>query len=85
MKRVLEEVQRAAEQPGQRQGIDDHAMRRMLAGIAGPLKLGIMGQTHFVLSPHWADHFGRMQSQANGAAMTVNGCGRGWTDRRRWG
>ena len=80
LKRVLEEVQRAAEQPGQRQGIDDHAMRRMLAGIAGPLKLGIMGQTHFVLSPHWADHFGRMQSQAAGASMTVERL-RAWMDR----
>lgn len=79
LKRILDDVQRAAEQPGQRLGIDDHAMRHVLRGIAGPLKLGTMGQTHFVLSPHWADHFGRMQSQANGAAMTVERL-RTWID-----
>ncbi|MGH7086474.1 MAG: hypothetical protein ACREFN_15945, partial [Acetobacteraceae bacterium] len=68
---VLEEVLRTAEQPGQRHSIEDRTMRARLAGIAGPLRLGIMGQTHFVLSPDWADHFGRMQSRSNGVAMTV--------------
>ena len=71
LRRILEQVQRAAGEPQQRLFIQDHSVRRDLLALAGPLKLGTMGQTPFVLSPFWADHFARMQARADGAAMTV--------------
>lgn len=44
LKRVLEQVQRAAGAPNQRVRIDDHADRRHLGAIAVPLKLGVMSR-----------------------------------------
>jgi hypothetical protein len=70
LRQVLDQVQKAAREPQQRLQVDN-PVRRMLAGIAGPLKLGTMGQTHFVLSPDWADHFARMHARAGGGLMTV--------------
>jgi hypothetical protein len=71
LKKVLEEVERAAEETGQRRFIEDRAIRQILGGIAGPLKLGTMGQTHFVLDDHWAQHFSRLHTQQGGGPMTV--------------
>jgi hypothetical protein len=79
LRRILDQVQRAAGEPEQRLHVPDHSMRRELLALAGPLKLGTMGQTHFVLSTSWADHFSRMQAQAGGVPMTV-ACLRQWLD-----
>jgi len=70
LRQVLDQVQKATAEPEQRLQIDNLSVRRILAGIAGPLKLGTMGQTHFVLAPDWADHFARMYARAGGS-MTV--------------
>lgn len=79
LRRVLERVQAAAQQLDQRLHVEDHADRRHLAMLAGPLKLGTMGQTHLVLSSHWADHFARMHSQNGSGPMTVERL-RKWMD-----
>jgi hypothetical protein len=71
LRQVLDQVQKAAAEPQQRLQVDNLPVRRILAGIAGPLKLGTMGQTHFVLAPDWADHFARMDARAGGGPMTV--------------
>ena len=78
---VLEEVQRAAQEPNQRLEIA-RAVRPLMSGIAGPLHLGTMGATHFVLDPHWASHFGRMLARTGGERMTV-GQLRQWMDDPR--
>ncbi len=71
LKKVMEEVARTAEEPDQRRFIEDKAMRRILGAIAGPLQLGRMGDTHFVLDDHWAQHFDRSLSQQAGEPVTV--------------
>jgi hypothetical protein len=71
LKKVLEEVERAAEEPQQRHFIEERALRQVLGGIAGPLKLGTMTQTHFVLDDHWAMHFARLHAQQGGGPMTI--------------
>jgi hypothetical protein len=71
LRQVLEQVQKAAAEPQQRLHVDNSSVRRILAGIAGPLKLGTMGQTPFVLSSDWADHFARMHARAGGGPITV--------------
>lgn len=72
LKRVLERVQAAAQQPQQRLFVDSPQDRRDLAGLAGPLQLGTMTQTHLVLSNHWAEHFAVMHARAGGGgALTV--------------
>jgi hypothetical protein len=80
LKQVLEQVQKAAAEPQQRLFVENHAVRRTLAGLAAPLKLGTMSQTHFVLSPQWAEHFSRMHAQAGGGPMTVTRL-RDWIDQ----
>ena len=71
LKQVLEQVQRAASEPQQRIFVENHSLRRSLAGLAAPLKLGMMSQTHFALSPQWAEHFSRMHAQAGGGLCGV--------------
>jgi hypothetical protein len=82
LRHILEQVQKAAAEPQQRLFIENPSIRRTLAGIAGPLKLGTMSQTHFVLSPQWADHFARMHFQAGGGPTTVARL-REWIDQPR--
>jgi hypothetical protein len=79
LKRILEQVQRASAEPQQRLLIEDRTLRQELAGLAMPLKLGTMGQQHLVLSPHWSEHFARMNAQAGGGPMTVSRL-RAWLD-----
>ena len=80
LKRVLERVQEAAEQPNQRLGIEDHADRRHLGAIAVPLRLGVTSQTTIQLSNHWADHFARQHARDGGGPVTV-GRLRQWMDQ----
>jgi hypothetical protein len=82
LRRILDQVQRAAGELEQRLFVSDHSMRRELLALAGPLKLGTMGQTHFVPSTFWADHFSRMQAQAGGSPMAVARL-RQWLDEPR--
>ena len=73
LNKVLKEIEAAAEEPQQRRFIEDRAVRQILGGFAGPLKLGTMNQglTHFILDDHWANHFARLAAQQGGGAMTV--------------
>jgi hypothetical protein len=78
LRKVLEEVQRTSQETGQRAFVE-RTLRSTLRAIAGPLRLGTMSDTHFVLDTHWASHFGRMHAQLGGGPVTVGGL-RGWTD-----
>jgi hypothetical protein len=73
LNKVLKEIEAAAEETQQRRFIEDRAVRQILGGFAGPLKLGTMNQglTHFILDDHWANHFARLAAQQGGGAMTV--------------
>lgn len=73
LNKVLKEIEAAAEEPQQRRFIEDRAVRQILGGFAGPLKLGTMNQglTHFILDDHWANHFTRLSAKQGGGAMTV--------------
>jgi len=73
LNKVLKEIELAAEEPQQRRFIGDRAVRQILGGFAGPLKVGTMNQglTHFILDDHWANHFARLAAQQGGGAMTV--------------
>ncbi len=78
LRKVLEEVQRTAQETGQRAFVE-RVLRSTLRAIAGPLRLGTMNDTHLVLDPHWASHFGRMHAQHGGGPITVGNL-RDWMD-----
>ncbi len=78
--RVLTRVQDAEQQPDQRLHVENAQERRDLAGIAVPLRLGSMTQTHLVLADHWAQHFGIMQARAGDVPMTAQRL-RAWIDQ----
>jgi hypothetical protein len=61
--------------------VENHSVRRTLAGLAAPLNLGTMSQTHFILSLQWAEHFARTHAQAGGGPMTVKRLRDDWTDQ----
>ena len=77
LKRVYAEIERAAEDP-QHRVLVDKAVRPLMRQIAMPVKLGDMGETHFVLGDHWRNHFLRKKAQ-DGGALTVEKM-RAWTD-----
>jgi len=79
LRRVLERVQAAAQEPDQRQFIEDTADRRHLGAIAVPLKLAVMSQTHLQLTNDWANHFATMHARTGGGPLTVAKL-RGWID-----
>ena len=78
LKKVLPEIQKALAEPDGRVFIADKAVRQLVRSVANPLKMGEMGETHFVISHHWRSHFTQRHSQ-QGGAMTVRRL-RGWTD-----
>ncbi len=39
--------------------------RSIVRQIANPLRLGLMGEDHFVIGEHWKDHFNRMAAKEN--------------------
>jgi hypothetical protein len=83
LRRVLEEVQRAALLPDQRIHVEDRSVRQIIGALAVPLQLGTASQTHFMLSSHWAEHFARMHAQTGpGEPLTVAGL-RKWIDQPR--
>lgn len=57
----------------------EKSLRPIIRGIADPLKLGEMAETHFVLESAWMDHFNRMAGDAEGE-VTVRRM-REWIDR----
>ena len=59
LRRVHEQVSRAVQEPEQRVAIDK-PLRPSMAEIAVPLRLGEMGETHFVVGRHWFSRFERL-------------------------
>lgn len=79
LRRVLELYREALSAPDQRLHVPDRGMRQLLLGIATPLRLATMGQTHLVPEHHWPSHFERLAHQSEGP-LTV-GKLRAWTDQ----
>jgi hypothetical protein len=69
LKKVQSELERVIADPQKRVAIDK-TVRPLMWQIAVPLKLGDMGETHFVLGDHWTKHFRRKHSQ-DGGPLTV--------------
>ena len=59
LRRVHEQVSRAVQEPEGRLAIDK-PLRPSMTQIAAPLRLGEMGETHFVVGRHWFSHFERL-------------------------
>ena len=59
LRRVHEQVSRAVQEPEGRVAIDK-PLRPSMMQIAAPLRLGEMGETHFVVGRHWFSHFERL-------------------------
>lgn len=66
LKKVWPEIERAMEMPDGRVLVQDKAIRQLIRSIANPLKLGEMGETHFVLGQHWKAHFVQAQAREGG-------------------
>jgi hypothetical protein len=71
LRRVLERIQAAAQEPDQRQFVEDTSDRKHLGAIAVPLKLAVMSQTHLQLTNDWANHFATMHARTGGGPLTV--------------
>ena len=59
LRRVHEQVSRAVQEPEGRVAVDK-PLRPSMTQIAAPLRLGEMGETHFVVGRHWFSHFERL-------------------------
>ena len=59
LRRVHEQVSRAVQEPEGRVAIDK-PLRPSMMQIAAPLRLGEMGETHFVVGRQWFSHFERL-------------------------
>ena len=59
LRRVHEQVSRAVQEPEGRVAIDK-PLRPSMTHIAVPLRLGEMGETHFVVGRHWFSRFERL-------------------------
>lgn len=70
LKKVQPVLEQAAAAEGGRVAAPDRAVRQLVRSIADPLKLGQMGETHFVLGHHWKQHFDRLHAQ-DGGPITV--------------
>ena len=66
LKKVWPELARALEAPDGRVPVPDKATRALVRAVAGPLRLGEMGETHFVLGQHWRAHFEQAQAREGG-------------------
>ena len=78
LRRVLEVVEQAAADPEERVEVP-RPVRDELRGIAVPLGLGDMGETHFKLGRRWFDELDRKHTRHGGGPMTV-GLVRGWIE-----
>mgnify|MGYP006283586125 CR=1 FL=1 len=77
LRKVHDQVINATSEKGGRVLVEKNA-RSLLKQIAEPLELGEQGETHFVLSQRWKDHFTRKAAES-GASMTVQALRR-WID-----
>jgi len=77
LRKVHGEVARAIQDPQGRIQIDK-PLRSLMTQAAEPLKLGEMGETHFVIGRHWLQHFEKSRARSQGA-VTV-GKLRAWMD-----
>ena len=78
LRRVLEVVERAVAHPEERVEVPP-PVRDEMHGIAVPLKLGDMGETHFKLRRHWFDELNLKRARHGRGPMTV-GMVRGWIE-----
>ena len=67
LKKVWPEVEKAVEAADGRVLVQDRAVRQLIRSIANPVKLGEMGETHFVLAQHWKNHFIQHHARDGGA------------------
>jgi hypothetical protein len=82
LRKVHAELQRATQHPDGRVEID-RPLRLLMRQLAVPLRLGEMGETHFVLGHDWRTHFLRKAAQ-DGAPSRWPSSGAGWTTHGRW-
>jgi hypothetical protein len=76
LKKIWPEVEKAIEAADGRVLVQDRAVRQLIRSIANPVKLGEMGETHFVLGQHWKSHF--IQHQARDTGVITSGKLRQW-------
>jgi hypothetical protein len=76
---VFEQVERAVQADGGRVTIEQ-PLRKVMRGLAVPLELGEMGETHFVLGTRWVQHFDREAAKDQVEGVSV-GRLRKWMDR----
>ncbi len=79
LNRVREEVERAVGAPDGRIPVE-RSHREVMRGIAAPLELGEMGETHFVLGQKWPERFAKEAARDETTTITV-GQLREWMDR----
>jgi len=77
LRKVYDQIIKATSEKGGRVLVEK-STRNLLKQIAEPLDLGEQGETHFVLSHRWKDHFTRKATES-GSAMTVQALRR-WID-----
>jgi hypothetical protein len=80
LRKVHDEVIKATSEKGGRTQVEK-SNRSLVKQIGEPLNLGEQGETHFVLSQRWRDHFLRKANES-GSAMTVMAL-RKWIDEPR--
>ncbi len=77
LKKVQDELQRAAQQPDGRIVVPKE-LRSEMRCIAEPLKIGEMHEDAFILGQHWFDHFNKKAAQEDGDISV--GAMRRWMD-----
>jgi hypothetical protein len=79
LRRVLELVRQATRERDGRVEVE-RPYRDEVRRIAVPLRLGDMGETHFVVRDDWQSHFLRKQAEENATGLTVRDL-RAWIDQ----
>jgi hypothetical protein len=79
LRRVRDVVRQATQSRDGRVEVE-RPFRDEVRRIAVPLRLGDMGETHFVLRDDWKSHFLRKKAEENVANLTVHHL-RGWIDQ----
>ncbi|NCA72348.1 MAG: phage resistance protein, partial [Sphingobacteriia bacterium] len=73
-------IQEAVQAQDQRVFVADRSLRILMRAVADPLKLGRMGETHFVLGHHWRSHFNHKAAQDGGGGPLSVRRLRAWID-----
>ena len=79
LRRVLELIRQATRERDGRVEVE-RPYRDEVRRIAVPLRLGDMGETHFVLRDDWQSHFLRKQAEESATSLTVRSL-RAWIDQ----